>query len=156
MFSKNILNFNKKFSKFVEKSLNTGSMKGYNKFSFNYISKYNFSAKTYGNLKDQDRIFTNIYCDGDPFIDGALKRGDWHQTKDIILNGPDWIIDEIKKSGLRGRGGAGFPSGLKYSFMPKVSDGRPSYLVINGDESEPGTCKDREIMRHDPHKLVST
>merc|ERR1712156_1273143 len=68
--------------------------------------------------------------------------------------GPDWIIDEIKKSGLRGRGGAGFPSGLKYSFMPKVSDGRPSYLVINADESEPGTCKDREIMRHDPHKLV--
>jgi NADH dehydrogenase (ubiquinone) flavoprotein 1 len=72
----------------------------------------------------------------------------------VLLNGPDWIIDEIKKSGLRGRGGAGFPSGLKYSFMPKVSDGRPSYLVINGDESEPGTCKDREILRHDPHKLV--
>jgi NADH dehydrogenase (ubiquinone) flavoprotein 1 len=71
-----------------------------------------------------------------------------------LLNGPDWIIDEIKKSGLRGRGGAGFPTGLKYSFMPKVSDGRPSYLVINGDESEPGTCKDREILRHDPHKLV--
>lgn len=68
--------------------------------------------------------------------------------------GHDWLIDEIKKSGLRGRGGAGFPSGLKYSFMPKVSDGRPSYLVINADESEPGTCKDREIMRHDPHKLV--
>ena len=72
-----------------------------------------------------------------------------------MANGQDWIIDEIKKSGLRGRGGAGFPSGLKYSFMPKVSvDGRPSYLVINGDESEPGTCKDREILRHDPHKLV--
>lgn len=68
--------------------------------------------------------------------------------------GQDWIIDEIKKSGLRGRGGAGFPSGLKYSFMPKVSDGRPNYLVINSDESEPGTCKDREILRHDPHKLV--
>ena len=71
-----------------------------------------------------------------------------------MLNGQDWIIDEIKKSGLRGRGGAGFPTGLKYSFMPKVSDGGPSYLVINGDESEPGTCKDREILRHDPHKLV--
>jgi len=83
-----------------------------------------------------------------------MKRGDWHQTKDILSMGPDWIIDEIKKSGLRGRGGAGFPSGLKYSFMPKVSDGRPSYLVINSDESEPGTCKDREILRHDPHKLV--
>jgi len=95
-----------------------------------------------------------VYNDESPFIDGALKRGDWHQTKEIIGMGHDWIIDEIKKSGLRGRGGAGFPSGLKYSFMPKVSDGRPSYLVINADESEPGTCKDREIMRHDPHKLI--
>jgi NADH dehydrogenase (ubiquinone) flavoprotein 1 len=110
--------------------------------------------KSYGNLKDQDRIFTNLYDDNDRWIDGAMQRGDWHQTKDILTNGHDWIIDEIKKSGLRGRGGAGFPSGLKYSFMPKVSDGRPSYLVINADESEPGTCKDREIMRHDPHKLV--
>lgn len=60
----------------------------------------------------------------------------------------------MKASGLRGRGGAGFPSGLKWSFMNKPSDGRPKYLVINADEGEPGTCKDREIMRHDPHKLV--
>lgn len=110
--------------------------------------------RTHGKLKDQDRIFTNVYRDNDPFIKGALKRGDWHRTKDILAMGPDWIIDEIKKSGLRGRGGAGFPSGLKYSFMPKVSDGRPSYLTINADESEPGTCKDREILRGDPHKLV--
>merc|ERR1719213_431771 len=110
--------------------------------------------RSYGNLKDQDRIFTNVYDDNDRWINGAMQRGDWHRTKDILTMGHDWIIDEIKKSGLRGRGGAGFPSGLKYSFMPKVSDGRPSYLVINADESEPGTCKDREIMRHDPHKLV--
>eukprot|EP00957_Ditylum_brightwellii_P129912 9909335-Ditylum_brightwellii.AAC.1 len=68
--------------------------------------------------------------------------------------GPDWIVQEIKDSGLRGRGGAGFPSGLKWSFMPKETDGRPSFLVVNADESEPGTCKDREIMRKDPHKLV--
>lgn len=81
--------------------------------------------RSYGNLQDQDRIFTNVYCDQSPFLDGALKRGDWHRTKDIITMGQDWIIDEIKNSGLRGRGGAGFPSGLKYSFMPKVSpDGR--------------------------------
>jgi NADH-quinone oxidoreductase subunit F len=60
----------------------------------------------------------------------------------------------VKTSGLRGRGGAGFPTGLKWSFMPKQSDGRPSYLVVNADESEPGTCKDREIMRHDPHLLI--
>lgn len=73
----------------------------------------------HGNLSDQDRIFTNVYNDGDAFIDGALKRGDWHQTKDIMSMGQDWIIDEIKASGLRGRGGAGFPTGLKYSFMPK-------------------------------------
>jgi len=83
-----------------------------------------------------------------------MARGDWHRTKDIVAKGADWIVDQMKKSGLRGRGGAGFPSGLKWSFMPKVSDGRPSYLVVNGDESEPGTCKDREIMRHEPHKLV--
>ena len=83
--------------------------------------------RAYGGISDQDRIFTNLYKDGDPFIDGALKRGDWHNTKDILSMGHDWCIDEIKKSGLRGRGGAGFPSGLKYSFMPKVSDGR--YVV---------------------------
>jgi len=83
-----------------------------------------------------------------------MKRGDWHRTKDILWTGPDGIIDDIKASGLRGRGGAGFPSGLKWSFMPKASDGRPSFLVVNADESEPGTCKDREIMRKDPHKLV--
>jgi NADH:ubiquinone oxidoreductase subunit F (NADH-binding) len=139
-----------------------------------------------------------------------MARGDWHRTKDLVAKGTDWIIDQMKKSGLRGRGGAGFPSGLKWSFMPKVllrmprmtgtaagkaglwldashweqllsqlemdgetsrtackhkipgqhvvsvqvSDGRPSYLVVNADESEPGTCKDREIMRHDPHKLL--
>lgn len=108
----------------------------------------------FGGLKDEDRIFTNLYGLHDPFLKGAMKRGDWHRTKDLVLKGADWIVNEMKKSGLRGRGGAGFPSGLKWSFMPKVSDGRPSYLVVNADESEPGTCKDREIMRHDPHKLL--
>jgi NADH dehydrogenase (ubiquinone) flavoprotein 1 len=109
---------------------------------------------SFGNLKDEDRIFTNLYGLYDPGLKGAMKRGDWHQTKELVLKGPDWIVGEVKKSGLRGRGGAGFPSGLKWSFMPKASDGRPSYLVVNADESEPGTCKDREIMRHDPHKLL--
>ncbi|KAJ0095878.1 hypothetical protein Patl1_16904 [Pistacia atlantica] len=108
----------------------------------------------FGGLKDEDRIFTNLYGLHDPFLKGAMKRGDWYRTKDLVLKGADWIVNEMKKSGLRGRGGAGFPSGLKWSFMPKVSDGRPSYLVVNADESEPGTCKDREIMRHDPHKLL--
>ena len=108
----------------------------------------------FGGLKDEDRIFTNLYGLHDPFLKGAMKRGDWYRTKDLVLKGTDWIVNEMKKSGLRGRGGAGFPSGLKWSFMPKTSDGRPSYLVVNADESEPGTCKDREIMRHDPHKLL--
>jgi NADH dehydrogenase (ubiquinone) flavoprotein 1 len=83
--------------------------------------------------------------------------GDWHRTKDILLKGDSWLISEIKASGLRGRGGAGFPSGMKFSFMNKPGwekDPRPRYLVINADEGEPGTCKDREIMRKDPHKLV--
>ena len=105
-------------------------------------------------LSDQDRIFTNLYNQGDWGIEGALKRGSWSQTKSFIDKGRDWITEEVKSSGLRGRGGAGFPTGLKWSFMPKVSDGRPHYLVVNADESEPGTCKDREILRHDPHHLV--
>jgi NADH-quinone oxidoreductase subunit F len=106
-------------------------------------------------LADADRIFTNLYGRHDWGLDGALKRGDWDGTRDILLKGRDWIIEQMKASGLRGRGGAGFPTGVKWGFMPKeVKPGRPHYLVINADESEPGTCKDREIMRHDPHKLV--
>jgi hypothetical protein len=192
-------------------------------------------VRRYGGLKDQDRIFTNVYCKHDHGIKGAKvslseledwsilieaqstcgesrracarillllsadcgylvmrcraddgylftrfelrktryhlsdisdrflyapssqSRGDWHRTKDILLKGDSWIIQQIKDSGLRGRGGAGFPSGLKWSFMNKPGwekDKRPRYLVVNADEGEPGTCKDREIMRGDPHKLV--
>ena len=144
------------------------------------------TLRTYG-LADPDRIFTNLYGQGDFRLAGALKRGDWYKTKEIVLKGPNWILDEVKKSGLRGRGGAGFPSGLKWSFMKGDSnDGRsvihqdseevvvvvvaqgqianrmmvvvchvrPKYLVVNADEGEPGTCKDREIMRKDPHKLI--
>ncbi len=105
-------------------------------------------------LSDEDRIFKNLYGFQDWGINGARTRGAWDQTKSFIDNGRDWIIEEVKASGLRGRGGAGFPTGLKWSFMPKKSDGRPHYLVVNADESEPGTCKDREIMRHDPHLLI--
>ncbi|ORZ22934.1 NADH dehydrogenase flavo protein 1 [Absidia repens] len=109
---------------------------------------------TFGNLSDEDRIFTNLYLKHDYRLKGAMKRGDWYKTKELVLKGHDWIIKEMKESGLRGRGGAGFPSGLKWSFMNKPLDGRPRYLVINADEGEPGTCKDREIMRGDPHKLI--
>ncbi len=106
-------------------------------------------------LADKDRIFTNVYGFQDWGLKAAQKRGDWDGTKALIERGNDAIIEEMKASGLRGRGGAGFPTGLKWSFMPKSSaDGRPSFLVINADESEPGSCKDREILRHDPHKLI--
>jgi NADH-quinone oxidoreductase subunit F len=106
-------------------------------------------------LDDKDRIFRNLYGLEDWGLEGARRRGAWDGTKEILARGRDAIINEMKASGLRGRGGAGFPTGLKWSFMPKESkDGRPSYLVVNADESEPGTCKDREIMRHDPHLLV--
>jgi NADH-quinone oxidoreductase subunit F len=105
-------------------------------------------------LADKDRIFKNLYGLHDWGLKGARARGAWDGTKAILARGRDTIIDEVKASGLRGRGGAGFPTGLKWSFMPKKSDGRPHYLVVNADESEPGTCKDREVMRHDPHLLV--
>lgn len=106
-------------------------------------------------LRDEDRIFTNLYGWDDWGLDGARRRGIWSDTKALVDLGRDKIIEEVKTSGLRGRGGAGFPTGMKWSFMPKESkDGRPSYLVINADESEPGTCKDREILRFDPHRLI--
>jgi NADH-quinone oxidoreductase subunit F len=105
-------------------------------------------------LADKDRIFRNLYGLHDWGIEGARARGAWDGTKAILEKGREAIVNEVKASGQRGRGGAGFPTGLKWSFMPKQSDGRPHYLVVNADESEPGTCKDREVMRHDPHLLV--
>ena len=104
-------------------------------------------------LSDKDRIFTNLYGEHDRRLAGARQRGDWDGTKELVLKGREWIVEQVKESGLRGRGGAGFPTGLKMSFMPKASD-RPCYLVVNADESEPGTCKDRDIIRNDPQKLI--
>ncbi|TZG26160.1 NADH-quinone oxidoreductase subunit NuoF [Sphingomonas montanisoli] len=106
-------------------------------------------------LADKDRIFTNVYGFQPWNLESARKRGDWDNTKDLMARGQDQIIEDIKASGLRGRGGAGFPTGMKWSFMPKEpKPGKPSFLLINADESEPGSCKDREIIRHDPHKLI--
>jgi NADH-quinone oxidoreductase subunit F len=105
-------------------------------------------------LADKDRIFTNIYGHQDVGLAAARKRGAWDGTADLIAQGRDQIIEQVKASGLRGRGGAGFPTGLKWSFMPKEIGERPHYLVVNADESEPGTCKDRDIMRHDPHIFI--
>ena len=105
-------------------------------------------------LADKDRIFTNLYGFHSHGLKAAQMRGAWDGTKALIDRGKDWVISEMKASGLRGRGGAGFPTGMKWSFMPKPDPARPSYLVVNADESEPGTCKDREILRNDPHLLV--
>ena len=104
-------------------------------------------------LKAKDKIFTNLFGDQSYSLREALSRGDWDQTSDFIKKGSDWIIDEVKKSELRGRGGAGFPTGLKWSFMPKDVN-KNNYLVVNADESEPGTCKDRDMIRNEPHKLL--
>jgi NADH-quinone oxidoreductase subunit F len=105
-------------------------------------------------LKDKDRIFTNLYGQDDWNLAGAKRRGVWDNTKALLELGRDDIVAKIKDSGLRGRGGAGFPTGLKWSFMPKERGDRPAYLVVNADESEPGSCKDREILRNDPHRLL--
>ena len=100
-----------------------------------------------GILEDKDRIFTNLYGLHDWRLEGAKQRGVWNGTADMLAQTPEWICDQIKNSGLRGRGGAGFDTGLKWTFMPKQESERPHYLVVNADESEPGACKDREIMR---------
>ncbi len=105
-------------------------------------------------LKDNDRVFQNLYGFKDWGLDSARDRGAWLGTSAILAQGRDWIIDQVKSSGLRGRGGAGFPTGLKWSFMPKEVGNRPHYLVVNADESEPGSCKDRDILRHEPHLLI--
>ena len=104
-------------------------------------------------INDKDKIFQNLYGFDDWKLEGAKKRGVWSNTKDLIEMKSDKIIEEIKNSQLRGRGGAGFPTGLKWSFMPKDSNSN-NYLVVNADESEPGTCKDRDMIRNEPHKLI--
>lgn len=105
-------------------------------------------------LNKKDRIFNNLYGLKGNDLKTAFKLGDWSESKEIIAKGKDWILKQVKDSGLRGRGGAGFPSGLKWSFMPPKTEYKPNYLVVNADESEPGTCKDREIIRNEPFKLL--
>tara|TARA_E500000331_G_C17233163_1_gene703569 strand:+ start:651 stop:1934 length:1284 start_codon:yes stop_codon:yes gene_type:complete len=105
-------------------------------------------------IKNKDKIFKNIHGFAGSGLKEAKKLGDWDNAKAIVGKGRDWILDEVKKSGLRGRGGAGFPTGLKWSFMPSKLGDKPHYVVINADESEPGTCKDREIIRNEPFKLL--
>ena len=97
-------------------------------------------------LKDVDRIFKNLYNDMGTDVAAAQARGDWVKTSDLTVKGRDWIINEVKDSQLRGRGGAGFPTGLKWSFAPKEVGSRPHYLVINADESELSSDKNCSWM----------
>lgn len=100
-------------------------------------------------------IFDNLLGQKGVTLDGALQRGVFDGVKGFFDKGADWIISTVKDSGLRGRGGAGFSTGMKWSFMPKREKSqRPHYLVVNADESEPGTCKDREIIRNEPYKMI--
>ncbi|KAG4302018.1 hypothetical protein PCK1_001693 [Pneumocystis canis] len=149
---------------YVDKNLDIGELLIHDKddeidnnYDISILLLFMFKLTFLTGLKDYDRIFQNLYSRYDPSLKSAQKLGDWYKTKEILLKGHEWIISEIKASGLRGRGGAGFPSGLKWSFMNKPGfekDPRARYLVINADEGEPGTCKDREIMRKEPHKLI--
>ncbi|KAM7356654.1 NADH dehydrogenase [ubiquinone] flavoprotein 1, mitochondrial-like [Cochliomyia hominivorax] len=116
-----------------------------------YSTKSNTNFKP---LTDKDRIFTNLYGHYDWHLESAISRGDWHKTKEILLKGPDWIINELLNSSVKGRGGAGFPVGKKLKYMQKIKTEPPRYVVVNGAEGEPGTCKDREILRHEPQKII--
>lgn len=105
---------------------------------------------------EQNLVCFNTFGQDLPYSIQTYEKNDGYQAWRKILEGgmtPGEVIDEVKASGLRGRGGAGFPTGLKWSFMPKNYDGQ-MYLVCNSDESEPGTCHDREVLRYNPHSLV--
>ena len=104
--------------------------------------------------KETRRIFKNIDREGyDPSIKCFIKDGGYKTLKKVLKMEPADVINEVKKSGLRGRGGAGFPTGVKWTFIPKGNT-KPVYLVCNCDESEPGTFKDRFIVHQDPHQLL--
>ncbi|MEO5365126.1 MAG: NADH-quinone oxidoreductase subunit NuoF [Magnetococcus sp. WYHC-3] len=98
-------------------------------------------------------LFKNIHHDGCHTLAVYEREGGYRALTKALNMEPGEVIDEVKKSGIRGRGGAGFPAGLKWGFIPK-HDPRPKYLVCNADEGEPGTCKDRDIMRYTPHMLI--
>src|SRR3712207_7353295 len=105
-------------------------------------------------LADRDRIFTNLYGLHSPGLEAARRRGAWDETRFLVDKGRDWIIDEMKKSGLRGRGGAGFSQGLKWSVLSKAAGRRPRYLAAKAGGIEPGTSKDPALQRAHPPLLV--
>jgi NADH-quinone oxidoreductase subunit F len=102
---------------------------------------------------DEVKILSKRFGMGAAELPRYMELGGYEATKKALAQGPEWIINEMKASGLRGRGGAGFPTGLKWSFVPKQS-AKPKYVLVNGDESEPGTCKDHLIFLHDPHAII--
>jgi NADH-quinone oxidoreductase subunit F len=102
---------------------------------------------------DEVRVVSRRFGKGAADIEKYLEMDGYQSARKAIENGSEWIINEMKGSGLRGRGGAGFPTGLKWSFVPKQS-AKPKYVLVNGDESEPGTCKDHLIFLHDPHAII--
>ena len=102
---------------------------------------------------DEVKLLSKRFGMGATDIDRYIELGGYQSLRKAIENGPEWVINEMKASGLRGRGGAGFPTGMKWSFVPKNID-RPKYVLVNGDESEPGTCKDHMIFLHDPHSII--
>src|SRR5258708_13208157 len=102
---------------------------------------------------DEARVVSRRFGQGAADIDKYLELDGYKAVQRAIAEGPEWIINTMKTSGLRGRGGAGFPTGMKWSFVPKQSE-KPKYVLVNGDESEPGTCKDHPILLHHPHPLI--
>src|SRR6202789_3233744 len=102
---------------------------------------------------DEVKVLSRRFGLGATNIDRYIELDGYKPPQPANAQGPDWIINTMKASGLRGRGGAGFPTGMKWSFVPKVSE-KPKYVLVNGDESEPGTCKDHVIFLHDPHAII--
>src|SRR5438105_9719675 len=102
---------------------------------------------------DEIKVVSRRFGTGAAAIDRYLELDGYRAVRTALEKGPEWIINEMKASSLRGRGGAGFPTGMKWSFVPKDSP-KPKYVLCNGDESEPGTCKDRLILAHDPHAVI--
>ena len=102
---------------------------------------------------DEVRVVSRRFGKGAANLDRYLELDGYKAVQKALSVGPDPIINEMKASNLRGRGGAGFPTGMKWSFVPKQSP-KPKYVLCNGDESEPGTCKDRLILEHDPHAVI--
>jgi NADH-quinone oxidoreductase subunit F len=102
---------------------------------------------------EEVKVISRRWGQGAADIDKYIALGGYQAIRKCLEHGPEWVINEVKTSGLRGRGGAGFSAGMKWSFVPKQSE-KPKYVLVNGDESEPGTCKDHLIFREDPHSII--